>query len=131
MACAFEGWPCHTRLVFLYGRALTALQAGIAACRLGSFASAMVLFGAGFFRSAFATGALGDFIAQRLRLCIGLGVVVALVGATASVPLGIAAIAGGWREGMQPGRSSTILGETTSGGTWPFRLGYTILLAVS
>jgi putative copper resistance protein D len=108
---------------------LTVLQAGIAACRLGSFASVMVLFGAGFFTSAFAPGALGDFIAQRLRLCIGLAVVVALVSATASLPLGIVAIAGGWREAMQPGTVSTILWETTSGWTTPVRLGLTILLA--
>jgi putative copper resistance protein D len=89
----------------------------------------MVLFGSGFFTSAFAPDALGDFIAQRLRFCTGLAVVLALVAATASLPLGVVAMAGGWREAMHPGIASTILWETTSGRTIPVRLGLTILLA--
>jgi putative copper resistance protein D len=108
---------------------LNALQVGIAACRLGSFAAAMVLFGSSIFALAFADGALGDFIAQRLRLCTGLAVVLALVAATVSLPLAVVAMAGGWRGAMHPDTVSTVLWETTSGRIIPVRLGLAILLA--
>jgi copper resistance protein D len=109
---------------------LTALQAGLAASRLLSFATAMVLFGSGLFTTTFAAGKLAAVIARRLRPVLLVCGALTIVAYAASLPFGVATMAGGWRDAVETHVASTIMLETTPGRMMIVRLVLAVALAV-
>src|SRR5258706_6937572 len=128
MACAFEGWPYHTRHLSIHGRSLIAPHVALALVRLCFDAAAIAAYGVSGFIAWIAPKRLGEAIATSSKSLIVAASSLAVFSTLAWLPVEAAMIGESWQSAVDPSTLSALLCDTGMGKAWLVRLALSLLL---
>src|ERR1700738_5499981 len=97
MACAFEGWPHHTRHLSIHGLSLIAPHVALALVRLCFEAAAITAYGVSGFIAGIAPKRLGLALAASSNSLIVAASSLAVLSTIAWLPIEGDLIGGGWK----------------------------------
>ena len=107
------------------------MQAALVLCRLVHYASTLVLFGACLYRAVLALPQPIldlDRLDKWLRRSLLIAAAAALASAVAWLLLVAGSMGEGWRDSVDPATVTAVLGQTSFGRVWCWRLGLALLL---